>query len=167
MRDVELIIRYFSFRNLLGNYRGNMKDFLDKACAFFNADWSKQKALLIQQLVELDEAHKTIMAAFRSEAPDYNYGKWVGDRFERRFNRAIFDVLIGTIVQPAVFASVMQDPKKLVSAFKELCANDAKFVEAIERTTKSLESTRYRFQAWSAKLAAALNVKVSDPAIGV
>jgi len=97
--------------------------------------------------------------------PDYNYGKWVGGRFEKRFNRAIFDIFIGLLVNPILAGAVRKEPQKMIEAFKSLCNNDTKFIEAIERTTKSLDSTRHRFAALAAELGSVYGISVTVPSI--
>ena len=32
MRDVEIVVRYFAFKNFIKKYRGNLKEFLDNTC---------------------------------------------------------------------------------------------------------------------------------------
>jgi hypothetical protein len=100
MRDVELVIRYFSFRHLLGKYRGNLKEFLDDACANFNRQWDTLQSQFGQEVGQLDECHSLVKDSF---GRDYNYGKWLDGRFEPRFNRAVFDVIIQALTMPGVF----------------------------------------------------------------
>lgn len=42
MRDTELLVRYFAFRNFLNEYRGNLKAFLDFTCKSFNDVWDER-----------------------------------------------------------------------------------------------------------------------------
>ena len=37
MRDAELLVRYFGFKNYLTDYKGNLKVFLDDTCAPLNS----------------------------------------------------------------------------------------------------------------------------------
>jgi hypothetical protein len=163
MRDVELVIRYFAFRNCLAIYRGNMKAFLDTVCEKFNKEWRSLQPVLETQLREMEESHWLIGEVFPKR---YNYGKWNGSRFEGRFNRAIFDILHWTFPDPGVRAICRSDPGKIVEAFKDICVGDPKFLEAIERTTKSLDSTQYRFEAWINLLNIRFNLSISAPQIG-
>ncbi len=160
MRDVELIIRYLSFKHLLNNYRGNLKEFLDEACARFNHDWSTLNSQFGRDIVELDSNFALVKQAF---GPNYNFGKWVGGKFESRFNRAVFDILTQSLGMPNVAALVKKAPEKMVEIFKELCAGDNKFMEAIERTTKSVDATRYRFGVWYKALSRAYELPIEIP----
>ncbi|MFM2295346.1 MAG: hypothetical protein RLZZ350_1759 [Verrucomicrobiota bacterium] len=81
MRDVELIIRYLSFKHLLNSYRGNLKEFLDDACARFNRDWNAINNQFVRDLAELDSNFDLVKQAFGS---DYNFGKWVDQSLASR-----------------------------------------------------------------------------------
>lgn len=145
MRDVELIIRFFSYTNRLSLYRGNLKEFLDDSCGYFNSHWNQVYDTLRFQLQDLDMAHDLVMQAF---GPKFKYSKWVGSRYETRFNRAVFDIIISSFLNHDFRQLVEKNSSPCVKAFQQLCETDSKFLESIERTTKSLEATRYRYGAW-------------------
>lgn len=163
MRDVEILIRYFSFRHLLPIYRGDMKLFLDVACAQFNRDWPQLSRQFADELKNLDDCHALIQRAFGST---YKYSKWDSGRFEPRFNRAVFDVLAQALAHPNVFKAVESDPSKMLDAFKNLCSTDSVFLESVERTTKSIDATRYRLTAWYSALSTAYGIIIEPPVIG-
>lgn len=163
MRDVEILIRYLSFRHFLAQYRGDMKEFLDVACLRFNTNWDVMRVQLEKEVSELDDCHHLVRKAFGS---DYKYGKWQSDRFEVRFNRAVFDVLVHSLLIAGVHKAVENEPSIFVEAFKNICDSDSHFIEAIERTTKSIEATRYRLTSWFAAVAAAYNIQVPQPIVG-
>jgi hypothetical protein len=56
MRDAELIVRYFAFRNFLPTYHGNLKAFLDETCATLNKDWKSFERTAEAQIKEMDSA---------------------------------------------------------------------------------------------------------------
>lgn len=163
MRDVELMIRYLSFRHLLERYRGNLKEFLDETCAHFNKHWDSLRPQLTQEAIELDHYHKLIKTAFGER---YNYGKWLGPKFEPRFNRAVFDVLIQALTVPGVFDIIASSPEKMTTAFKNICSSDEAFLNSIERTTKSVDATRYRLHAWASALSDAYACPITPPSVG-
>ena len=39
MRDTELLLRYFAFKNFINKYTGNLKSFLDSTCYLLNKAW--------------------------------------------------------------------------------------------------------------------------------
>ncbi len=163
MRDVELIIRYFSFRRRLASYKGNLKEFLDDSCKEFNQQWGALAGAFAVELAELEVGHQAVRAAF---GPEFNYGKWLGGKYERRFNRAVFDVVIAVFLSSTLRPFIDASPQECVVAFKKICVEDARFVESIERTTKSLEATRYRFTAMFSSVALAYGTQVDIPTIG-
>lgn len=163
MRDVELAIRYFSFKHRLRSYRGNLKTFLDDSCAEFNNNWIGLQSRFEAEMRDLESAHMLSKTTFGRE---FNYGKWTGKTYEKRFNRAVFDVLIAALTIPVFQTSVEVEPEKARTAYQKLCETDPKFIECIERTTKSLESTRYRFEAFISAFSEAYKLDVEPPIIG-
>lgn len=163
MRDVELTIRYLSFKHRLKYYRGNMKTFLDDACSTFNEEWTDISRQFDDDINELESAHLLAKTVF---GRDFNYGKWTGKTFERRFNRAVFDIIIAALTNPSLAAAIEDEPDKARLEYQKLCETDSKFLESIERTTKSLESMRYRFNTIFTQLSEAYNVVALAPEIG-
>src|SRR5579859_2413807 len=49
MRDIELLVRYFAFKNFGDDYTGNLKDFLDGACKKLNSNWKKNQPAVQRQ----------------------------------------------------------------------------------------------------------------------
>jgi len=98
MRDVEIFIRYFSFRFFIHEYTGSMKYFLDRACEQLNESWPQRENEIKSVAAELEQAHEITKQIFGENA----YRKWVGNKYESRFNRAIFDVMSFYFVMPEV-----------------------------------------------------------------
>jgi hypothetical protein len=163
MRDVELIIRFLGFVNFIADYKGNLKEFLDYVCQKLNAEWASYKEIITNQILQLDEADQLLSSAMCSIEQGYKYNKWMGSKFEGRFNRAVFDVLSVTAISPPLMDALRNRPTEVALAFKQLCKDDKSFLEAIERTTKSLSATRYRYKAWVSKLNASLGLNIQDP----
>jgi len=46
MRDVELVLRYYAYRNMARDYNGDLKDFLDRTTKIYNERWASLKRLL-------------------------------------------------------------------------------------------------------------------------
>jgi hypothetical protein len=90
MRDAELLLRYYTFKNFINNYAGNLKSFLDDCCLHFNNTWDSDQEKIEEQLNSFELAHQVIKSIFRNNA----YRKWTGSGYENRFNRAVFDILI-------------------------------------------------------------------------
>jgi len=166
MRDVELIIRYFSFRYNLASYHGNLKEFFDESCKNFNDKWVDISRIFEDDIKQLDLAHDLIKEAF---GENYNYGKWLSHnlRFETRFNRAVFDILIIFAADKSRHDIVIKNPALMVKAFKVLCESDSRFLESIERTTKSIESTKYRITKWFLQMSTEYKHNFEPPQIAV
>jgi hypothetical protein len=89
--------------------------------------------------------------------------KWKDGAYDSRFNRAVFDVIIASLVMQNVSDWAVSHPKKFEQAFKDLCQSDREFLESIETTTKSKSAVRKRFGAWFNKLQMVSGISFSYP----
>lgn len=145
MRDNELMLRFIAYGNFFTNYNGNLKQFLDNCCLSFNKDWDRKENILNDQIEQFELAHQRLKEIFKGNL----YRKWSKVNYEKRFNRAIFDILIHSFVDQEV-RDMTQGKENLVEdLFKSLCSNDAAFLDSIESTTKSLNAVVKRFTAWN------------------
>jgi Protein of unknown function DUF262 len=161
MRDVELLIRYFAFTYFLTDYRGNLKKFLDTTCAKLNKRWAKREGELRESAQECERAIEATLDAFG----DFAFRRWSGDRFEGRFNRAVFDIMTYYFDDEEVAEAARSNAEKVVSAFKNLCDDDDEFNLALQTTTKTIGATAHRLHAWGNALSEALGVELSVPAL--
>lgn len=162
MRDVELFVRYISFRLRSSDYRGNLKQFLDKTCEEMSSNWRSWKTTVELESKKLAKAIATTHEIFGASNA---FRKWTGKTYEGRFNRAIFDIMtyyFANLNEPltATQRAAIED------AFKILCAKGDDFRKSIESTTKSMQATSTRFTAWAAALSSALGVYVTPAQIG-
>lgn len=148
MRDNELLLRYISFKNFMSDYSGNIKKFLDDTCQFYNASWQEKEPIIVQQVFDFDASHQRVKEIFGI----HSYRKWFAGAYEVKFNRAIFDIMIGAFSIEEVRRVSIGREDEIESAFKKLCANNYEFLSSIETTTKSLMSTYYRFMLWYSAL---------------
>lgn len=144
MRDAELLLRYFAFKNFLNLYSGTLKKFLDETCEKLNSRWTEQESSIRNQLDSFEEAHTCIKSVFKGN----QYRKWSGKSYESRFNRAVFDVLILSFDDEEVRNLSKGKEEAIEQAFKDLCSKNFEFMASIESTTKSLSATQTRFSAW-------------------
>jgi len=154
MRDVELFVRFISFRVRAETYKGNLKVFLDETCKKMSDEWSSNKTLVTLEAAKLENAINLTQEIFgESDA----FRKWTGSSYERRFNRAIFDIMTFYF---ADFNSTPTTEQKqnIKEAFKTLCDKDEDFRKSIESTTKSLTATTTRFTKWADALSVALGI---------
>lgn len=156
MRDNELLLRYYALKNFLTEYAGDLKKFLDNTCLQFNKDWGRVENMVIGQFEELSFAHETILTIFGSNS----YKKWFAVDYEKKFNRAIFDIMALSFSYPEVRAAVTGREKEVEELFRKLCNDNYAFLTSIETTTKSLRSTHTRISVWFNELNGLLNTKL-------
>lgn len=153
MRDTELFVRYYAFRNFLPFYSGNLKNFLDYTCQKLNEQWREREEEILQQANDFEAAYQTTREIF---GPQNVFRKWIGHSYQRRFSRAIFDIMIFSFSQMPNQEYLLNKREDVELTFKDLCVQDNRFLAAIEQTTKSLEATCNRLAIW----AEALNQRV-------
>lgn len=148
MRDAELLLRFYAFKNYLGEYNGNLKTFLDQTCARLNSDWEEKEPELLEQLEEFEAAHQYLKEIFHKNL----YRKWNGESYENRFNRAIFDILILAFSKDSVRVAAVGHEEDVERTYKQLCERNAAFMRSLETTTKSERATRTRIYTWNQSL---------------
>ena len=151
MRDSELVLRFLAFDSNLQEYRGDFKAFLDATTKYFESDWKAHEAQATVTLQRLDSALAITYDIFGHDA----FKKWLGDRYERVINRALFDCVARFFAEPAVIQASVGKKAEVVEAFKKLCL-DRDFRDAIEKTTKTVHATFYRIDRWGTDLAACI-----------
>ncbi len=161
MRDAELLLRYFAFKNYLTDYTGLLKEFLDNTCMKLNRDWALKKQMIIQQAESLELAHSTVKLIFRKNG----YRKWSGREYETRFNRAIFDIMSLSMSNSDVRDAVKGKESIVENAFKDLCSTNADFRNSIETTTKSLWATYTRISLWYSQVNEILGTELHVPTL--
>ncbi|WP_197730355.1 MULTISPECIES: DUF262 domain-containing protein [Rhizobium] len=159
MRDAELLLRYYAYRNFAHDYRGNLKKFLDSTHNYFNRHWSNEKTKVVRQLDEFNQALITVRDIFGER--DY-LRKWNGTTFEPRINRAVFDIMMFYFSDPDVAAKGIANREKVVEAFVNLCQL-GDFLSSLESTTKSLDANRTRFSMWADALNRELGTDLKSP----
>lgn len=158
MRDVELLLRYYAFRLHIGDYRGNLKSFLDSTVGQLNSSWDSNSEDITEMARDFEESVEATFQIFGDTA----FFRWDGKakRFERRFNRAIFDAIMYHFISPQIREAAMERAQELTNAFKNLCTENVEFVRSIQTTTKSMSATFYRISIWGEVLSSILDVQV-------
>lgn len=146
MRDCELLLRFIALDCFYSNYKGNLKSFLDDSMKSVNTSWDKMDDRIRSLSQEMNQTIDLLAEVFGEFE---NIGrKYTGEKPEKRFNKALFDV------QCFYFHKLINEDldnkhnQLFKTEFKALC-NDEEFRRSIETTTKTKESyqTRYsRFQ---------------------
>lgn len=164
MNDVELAARFLAFSDPDLIYAGDLKKFLDSLCIRYNATMADSEVSVEAVRLRLTNMNEAIAAGI-NVFPDKKFcRKYVNGMYENRFNRALFDVLVGALANSSVRAWALENPMDFVSGFEQVSATDA-FRRAVETTTKSVTSTRTRFSAFYNKVAEMTGTQLSMPAI--
>lgn len=156
MRDNELLLRYYALKNFLTEYAGDLKKFLDNTCLQFNKNWTHVENKVLEQFEQLNQAHETILSIFGSNS----YRKWFAVDYEKKFNRAIFDIMALSFSYQEVRTAVTGKEKEVEELFRKLCNDNYAFLTSIETTTKSLKSTHTRISVWFNELNNLLNTNL-------
>lgn len=162
MRDVELLVRYFAYKNFIDDYSGNLKEFLDGTCKVLNKNWKARKAQLKGQAAELESAIRSVYSIFGTTGA---FRKWEGTRFEKRFNRAAFDVMAYFFSEKSIREAARAKKRRISLEFRDLCSNNERFRRSLETTTKSVEANSIRFSVWGHSLENILGIPVRIPKI--
>jgi len=153
MRDSELVLRFLAFDRSLTDYRGDFKEFLDSTTRYFEDDWTTRQAEASEALARFDMALNSAHSIFGADS----FKKWIGDKYERVINRAVFDCVVRFFAIQAVVDASNGKGSEIVDAFKTACL-DRDFREAIEKTTKSVHATFHRIDRWGEVLSASIGL---------
>ncbi|MEU2307031.1 DUF262 domain-containing protein [Streptomyces misionensis] len=149
MVDAELLLRFIAFNTGEHVYEGNLKTFLDDTAETFTDQWSEGGEGRAQAAAALMEV--AVFAA--KEVFDKDAcRKYTDNKFERSVNRALFDVQIHYLTDPALREWQVQHAEATVEAFKDLCTTDPLFIDSVSSTTKTPRAVKKRFEAWGSKL---------------
>lgn len=164
MSDVELALRFLAFADKRTTYKGNLKVFLDDATLLFNREFRKQveQARIETTLKNMEAGITAAMSIFE---PRTVCRKWKDGDYESRFNRAVFDVVIGSLANARVRSWALSNKGEFEKLFVATCRKDREFVSALETTTKSTEAVRKRFSTWYSAINKASRVKLELPYI--
>ena len=125
-----------------------------------NRDWPRVAGLLHEQADELDNALTRVREIFNDRN---EVRKWNGRIYEKRINRAVFDIMSYYFSNPQIREASRGREKSIEDAFKRLCEADRPFLASIEQTTKSREANRVRFLTWARVLGEVLESSVEAP----
>jgi len=159
MRDAELLLRYFAYKFFASDYVGNLKVFLDKTHINLNKNWKEYKENVEHEFYEFEE---TIVFLRDSFGEDRYFRKWNGSNYEKRINRAVFDIMMYYFSNPHIRLQLGPSMHLVEKRFRELC-EDRVFLSSIEQTTKSKEANRIRFGKWVELLNTTFGLQLVSP----
>lgn len=164
MMDVELAIRFLGFNASDIMYRGDLRDFLDKVCVEFNAKADVDDLYLKKietALVEMSNGIEAGLEVFENKTFSKKFSEGA---YEKRFNRAVFDVQVGALSHPDVRAVAIANKDAFIAVFEDTSSNE-EFRRAVELTTKTPEATRTRFSLFYNKIEEAFGIHLDIPSI--
>jgi hypothetical protein len=138
--DVEILLRCISMELFSENYSGNMKGFLDDSMREVNNEYLPDQIEKVYLRID-----RGIRRAIKVMGTKHVGRRVVGEKFEGRFNRALFEVQQYYFSQlPAAAATTSQQTFNM--KFVEWVKKTPRFRSSIESTTKSIERTQIRFR---------------------
>lgn len=147
MRDVELLIRFIGLQDRLADYRGDLKRFLDDTVASLNKGWAQRDAEIEHLARSCELAIDHTISIF----PEGNaFAKWNVQGPERRFNRAVFDLMTYYFADSTVRTATNDSDchQTLRDTLQTLCVENPKFLKSLESTTKTTEALLTRLLIW-------------------
>lgn len=161
MRDVELVIRYFSFKFFANNYAGNLKNFFDATVQNLNARWDKEGTYCEQIANELNNAIDFTFSIWNDNA----FKKWKNNIYQGRINRAIFDIMVYYFSDPNIRAAAEPYRVDIEGRFRLLCDQDVEFLNSFETSTKNVQPTHKRYSTWGNALGEIIGINIAIPNI--
>jgi len=163
MRDVELIIRYFSFKYFINKYEGNLRIFFDLTTKSLNALWNTKKDSIQKDFLLLENG---INLAFEIFSKDNAFKKYNVDdhSYSRQFNKTSFDLLIYFLSNEQVVKRLNSNTENEKDTFRKIYEGifeDEKISRDFESHTTDLEKVKYRFISFANHLDRALNLQTS------
>lgn len=163
MSDVELVIRYLAFKDQQNQYSGDLKIFLDDFCRIKNSHFNTISGQEVYYDSLLSEMNFAIDAGLNEFGEMYFCRKYSGGLYETRFNRAVFDVLVGALSNKDIRDWVDSKPGCMKKLYESLCDKNSSFVKSVETTTKSPEAVSTRFGLWYTLLSQESGIKLDVP----
>lgn len=162
MRDSELVLRFVAYNKRVEEYRGNFKEFLDEIVGFYENGWDNHKQEVVDALNALNLALDTTVQIFG----DNSFKKWLGTKYERVINRAVFDCVARFFSDPKVSQAALQNTSAVEDAFKALCLKQ-EFRDSVEKTPKTTSATITRIEMWGRTLADILGMQYDGNSIRI
>jgi len=160
MRDVEIVVRYYAFRRYIRSYNGNLKKFLDSTCKKLNAAWPVEQRQIEEGFRLMEDALQLTRRIF---GPTKAFRKYTPDGYEKRLNRAVFDIFLFYFSQPTYADKARRKLSAIKKAYETLCIGDREFFEALTTSTKTTDVVKHRFAAWGKCLSKILKVRFHSP----
>jgi len=157
MRDVEILVRFLSFRNFIEKYNGRMKPFIDDSYKAFSENWDKYEPAVASQIEQFEQGVLALIEIFGSNGIARKPGS-------SSFNRAIFDALIFYAHNQKIRDAMRARADQVRNVYLRIM-DDNEFAQAIESDTAGIPNTVNRLEIWGAALQFALDMKIATPTL--
>ncbi|WP_281863988.1 DUF262 domain-containing protein [Planomicrobium okeanokoites] len=148
MRDIELVVRYFSFKIFGNQYKGKLKIFFDNTVNGLNQKWNLEEEEIKEEFNELINAINFTYDIFGNKAfsrPESEKPQVI---------KPIFEFLTFYFSDPSVRDNIkkVSDYSEKIRATYNSMFDDEEFLNSIESHTSDIQPTQYRFEIWAEKL---------------
>lgn len=155
MRDAEMLLRYVALEDSLETYGGNLRSFLDDACATGNKKWPTRADHYAALADRCEQSIGSVFEVFGENS----FLRFDGERYVRRFNIAVFDAMTVVFSDPAVAAIHPLPAAELQAAYERLSIENETFHRSLISTTKTTSATLGRILWLAEAVGAVLGVK--------
>ena len=147
-RDVEILLKYLALNLNPIKYSGSLRVYLDDFTKLMNSSFEENEESISELMSVFNEACNLLVFIFDGDEKKVGR-KWlpIENRWEARFNRTFFEVLVNYVSSVLVNGhsdDLLSDKLAFVECIKSLFDNK-EFVAAIESTTTGKEQHIKRF----------------------
>jgi hypothetical protein len=165
MADVELVLRFASF------YHSTYLKYKPPIKKFLNNDMEKYQNISKVEADNLCEAFKNALQIIRSLFDKNAFKRFYmgsennskdGYWEPKKFNHSLYDVLMGvlcTVDRNIAF----QNLDKIREGFIDLMASDTEYIDAIQRSTSSIQAVTLRFDKTRAMIQSIIGINSHEP----
>lgn len=155
MKDVELVVRYISFKYFLSSYSNSLNEFFNNTCIYFNKTWDENKDTIINDCLELNNAISFVFDnlgkdSFRAYLQNKETKEW---KFGP-INRPMFDLMSVVFSNPNNRKIINDNNINLRTLIIDLFTKNDIFYDAFLPTTHSKDKTDKRFDIFLKELSA-------------
>ncbi|MBB5712729.1 DUF262 domain-containing protein [Sphingomonas xinjiangensis] len=145
MRDMEVATRALGFKRFADLYAGNMKKFLNDTSKRLSENFDDQLGQLEDDWMQFEGGMSLASDIFGDNA----FKSRQDGKYQRSPNRAVIDIMAYYFADPAVRAAIHDNERVAIrTAFENLCDRNAKFLQALQTSTKTTKATSQRFHDW-------------------
>ena len=146
MKDVELVVRYFSFKFFRKDYSNSLNKFFNNTCVFFNDNWIEKESIIKEECIKLTKAIDFVFAKLGTSAfKAYLQNKETNEWKFGPINRPMFDLLSVVFSEEENRTKIDNNNIDLEEFIIDLFTNNERFYDAFLPTTHSKDKTDRRF----------------------